>query len=131
MKTRWVAMDPASFAGRLVGDGQCVDFVRKAASGLPDTARWMRGPKARGTPLEAGTVLATFDADGRYSSAMDGSSHACVLLADLPDGLSVYDQWAGPPEHPVARRVIRAKGGVGPACDDADAYYCVETASGR
>jgi hypothetical protein len=126
MKTRWVALAPASYAGRTVGDGQCVEFVKKAAPGLPDTARWQRGPKVRGAPLEPGTVIATFT-DGRYTSANDGSAHAAVLIEAAADGLLVYDQWL---THPVASRVIRFKNGVGLACDDGDRFYCVETEHG-
>lgn len=123
MKSRWVATDPASYAGRVVGSGQCVSYVRKAAPGLPETTRWMQGPKARGSLLEPGTIVATFT-DGRYSNANDGSSHAAVLMEEQPDGILVWDQWI---THQVANRVIKFKSGVGLACDDGDRYYAVET----
>jgi hypothetical protein len=127
MKTRWVAMDPASFVGRTVGDGQCVEFVRKATPGLPETARWQRGPKVVGTPLEPGTIIATFTG-GRYTSATDGSSHAAVYMDTLNEGIVVFDQWV---THPVASRIIAFKYGAGLACDDGMAFYCVETEHGR
>ena len=73
--------------------------------------------------MPAGTVIATFGPDGRYSNRVDGSAHAAVLLAEQADGLRVLDQWTG---HPVQQRVIRLPGGTGSAVNDGDQFYVVE-----
>jgi hypothetical protein len=83
----------------------------------------------RGAPVDAdtprGTIIATFSADGRYTTT-DGSSHIAVLLGCNDDGsLDVVDQWRGQPVH---ERVIRDKGGAGTANNDASRFYVVETA---
>jgi hypothetical protein len=74
----------------------------------------------------AGTIVATFDADGLYANATDGSSHAAILLEETPRGsLRVIDQWVS---RACAERVIRDKAGAGPAADDASRYFVVEVA---
>ena len=117
----WIATQPQSYIGRVVGNGECVHFVQVAA-GAPHTSAWRRGELVRGSGTEFGTVIATFGADGLYANAIDGSSHAAVLVAEQPDGLLVWDQWSG---RPVAQRVIRFKQG-GMACDDGDRFYIVQ-----
>jgi hypothetical protein len=72
------------------------------------------------------TVIATFDDEGRYVNATDGSSHAAIFLEETPRGsIRVIDQWIG---KRVSERVIRDKGGQGPAADDASRYFIVEVA---
>jgi hypothetical protein len=122
----FVAAQPQAYVGQSVGDGHCVAYVRAAAS-VPPTSRWIEGePVWPAEGLPAGTAVATFNAAGRYANATDGSSHACIFLAAGEDGMTVYDQWLKPTIHPVAQRFIRSKGGVPPACDDADAYNVIE-----
>ena len=65
------------------------------AGGVPHTSRWRWGEKARGSGAAAGTIIATFDADGRYGNHTDGRSHALVLIAEEAAGLGVWDQWVG------------------------------------
>jgi hypothetical protein len=121
----FVAAQPQAYVGQVVGDGHCVAYVRAAAS-VPHTSSWIEGePVWPAEGLPAGTAIATFNAAGRYANATDGSSHAAIFLAAGEDGMSVYDQWVG---RPVARRMIYARGGVPPACDDADAYSVIEVA---
>ena len=110
-------------AGSVVGTGHCVPFVREV-TGAPHTSQWRRGAKVRGGAHPSGTAIATFDANGRYANATDGSSHAAILISETATGLVVMDQWLG---QPVQTRTIRYKGGNGPACDDADRYYVVGT----
>jgi hypothetical protein len=56
---RWLDHGP-------VGDGECVALVKKAA-GAPPTKDWRQGDKVQGNPdIKAGTLIATFDPDGRY-----------------------------------------------------------------
>jgi hypothetical protein len=124
----FVAVCPEQYFGQIVGSGQCVDFVRTAMNGLPPTNEWFEGRRVwQAGWLASGTAIATFGPDGRYKNQTDGSSHAAIFLdADEKGGITVLDQWIN---HPVARRVIRAKGGKGPPCDDADAFAVIETAS--
>jgi hypothetical protein len=120
----WVAENYQGQAGRVIGSGQCVDYVR-AASGLGHTSTWRRGERVRGSAQPAGTVIATFGAEGRYENRTDGSSHTAILDAIQTDGLLVHDQWKG---HPVQQRLIRFKAGrQGTPNNDGDAYYSVVT----
>jgi hypothetical protein len=104
-----------------VGDGHCVAFVRKA-TGLPATARWLRGPKARAANLVPGTAIATFNNEGRYDNDVNGTSHAAILLEDTPAGLVVLDQWVG---HPVGPRTIFYRSGAQDAVNDGENYFAI------
>lgn len=108
------------YVGQVVGNGHCVPFVREVA-GLPPTSHWRKGGAVFDAP--PGTVIATFDADGRYGNHETGASHAAILLEATGYGLRVLDQWRG---KPVSERLIRFKDGRGPAADDADQYAVVE-----
>ena len=109
----------AVFAGRQMGDGQCVALVRLVAE-LPHTWRWRQGEAARLCPPD--TAIATFNSQGRYSNALDGSSHAAILIQAEPGGLRVWDQWVGQPVH---QRLIRFRRGESRPVDDGDAYYSI------
>jgi hypothetical protein len=88
------------------------------------TSTWRRGVRVLDAAVPRFTVIATFDEEGRYVNATDGSSHAAILLEETPRGsLRVIDQWVG---KRVSERVIRDKGGKGPAVDDASQYWTVE-----
>lgn len=117
-----LARDYERHLGRVVGNGHCVALVREC-SGLPPTSHWRRGDPVRGSSCAPGTVVATFDPNGRYGNHTDGRSHTAVLIEELTDGLEVIDQWVGRAVNP---RLIRRKGGAGLPVDDADAYYVVE-----
>jgi hypothetical protein len=121
--TTFVSTQHDRYLGSVAGDGHCVAFVREV-TGAPHTAAWRRGALVRGGSHPSGALIATFDEDGRYANATDGSSHAAVLISVTAAGLVVTDQWRG---QPVAVRTIRFKGGQGPACDDADRYHVVVT----
>jgi hypothetical protein len=119
-----VADKPEQHVGAVVGTGHCVPFCQAVAD-VGHTSLWRRGERVLGGEPPHGTVIATFDADGLYANAEDGSSHAAVFLEETPRGsLRVIDQWVG---RAAAERVIRDKQGVGPAADDASKYYMVET----
>jgi hypothetical protein len=61
------ASDPAKYLGDVVGNGQCVAYVRKA-SGAPRTSKLKKGYKIRGNSVSAGVAVATFQGgDGRVS----------------------------------------------------------------
>ena len=120
----FVAEKPGAYAGKVVGSGHCVPFVQESAK-APHTSAWRAGAKVRGAGVAPGTAIATFDRSGRYGNHTDGRSHAAILIAELADGLSVWDQWKG---RPVAQRVIRFRGGGGTyAVDDGDEYQVIET----
>jgi hypothetical protein len=120
----YVAQSPEDDVGRVVGDGNCVAYVKKAA-GCPVTSLWRSGAKARANALARGTAIATFQ-NGKYGNYTDGRSHAAIYLSEDKTGLKVMDQWKG---HAVSERVIRFKGGVGDARNDGDAFTTIEPQS--
>lgn len=104
----YLAPLPEAFVGEVVGDGYCVKFVQ-AAAGAPRTVAWRAGALVRGhLDLAQGTAIATFEADGTYTSAT--GNHAAVYIGQDETGIWVYDQWRG---HPVSHRQIRFEGGRG------------------
>jgi hypothetical protein len=118
----WIADNPDEFAGSVVDNGQCVRYVQICA-GVPHTSRWQPGAPVRGNGIEPGTAIATFDRDGSYGNHTDGRSHAAIFIAEVADGLLVWDQWTG---HPVAQRVIRFRGGSGRRVNDGDQFQIIE-----
>jgi len=122
----WVAANPARYAGQVVGTGHCVALIQTAAH-APHTRAWRRGSKVRGGNVPTGTAIATFGkTSGKYENKTDGSSHAAIFIEEQSGGISVFDQWL---KHPTAQRLIRFKGGVGTANNDADQFYVVESAA--
>lgn len=117
-----IAPHPETYAGRVVGNGHCVAYVREAAK-LGHTSTWRAGDApTRDTP--AGTAIATFDDDGRYGNHTDGRSHAAILIAWEPEGLRVWDQWLGQPVH---SRLIRFPViGKPTAANDGHAYRLID-----
>jgi hypothetical protein len=104
----YIAARPEALEGRVVGAGHCVDFV-KVAAGAPMTVAWQKGAPVRGNPkLPQGTAIATFEADGSYTS--ESGNHAAIYLYQDDRGIWVYDQWQGQPVH---KRLIRFEGGSG------------------
>ena len=116
----YIAADPGSFDGQIVGDGQCVAFV-KAAAGAPQTALWKQGALVKGAAIATGTAIATFQG-GQYTNT-PGTSHAAIFVSQDDNGLLVWDQWTGQPVH---QRPIAFKGGVGSPVNDGDAFYVIE-----
>jgi len=110
--------------GKVIGTGQCVAFVEKAA-GTPPTASWKQGRKVRSDlTVPAGTAIATFDPTGTYGNHTDGRSHAAIYIGQNADGLDVYDQWLGQSVH---ERTIHFRGGTqGTAVNDGDQFYVIE-----
>ena len=114
------ASNPEQYAGKVVGNGQCVAFVREA-SGAPATNEWVQGQAVRGAPLSSGTAIATF-VDGTYPNAPTGN-HAAIYLSQDDTGLTVWDQWVGQPVH---KRVIKFKGGQGSPSNDGDKFSVID-----
>jgi hypothetical protein len=118
----FVADDPYERLGEAVGSGHCMAHVQAVAD-VTHSSTLRQGSRVRGNDVPPGTVIGTFNATGRYANATDGSSHVAILVAQKPAGLLVVDQWLGQRVH---ERLIRFKGGNGPACDDGDQYHVVE-----
>jgi hypothetical protein len=118
----WVASAPSNYVGETVGNGQCVAYVQRAA-GAPQTTIWKRGKLVKGGNIPQGTAIATFDRDGTYGNHVDGRSHAAIFHEELPEGLSVWDQWL---HHPVATRIIHFRSGGGLAVNDGDQFHVIE-----
>jgi hypothetical protein len=119
----YVARDYEAYKGKIVGDGNCVPFVR-ACSGAPASSTWKTGIKVLGagnTEIAKGTVIATM-VDGQYPGESTGN-HAAIYLGHDVHNIHVLDQWVG---HPVSERNIHSHGGHGSLSNDADAYYVVE-----
>jgi hypothetical protein len=116
----YVAGNPGHFNGQVVGDGQCVAFV-KAAAGAPQTALWKEGALVRGAAIAPGTAVATFQG-GQYTNT-PGSSHAAIYVSQDAGGLVVWDQWKGQAVH---QRPIQFRGQVGSPVNDGDAFYVIE-----
>lgn len=119
-----IADNPHRHRGRVVDNGHCVRLVQVAVPDLGHTSTWRRGVKVRGAEVPSGTIIATFNASGRYENDTTGRSHAAIYLSQNQTGLSVLDQWVG---RAVGERVIRFKGGAGLPVDDGDAYHVVLT----
>ncbi|WP_143748845.1 BPSL0067 family protein [Mesorhizobium sophorae] len=120
----YVAPDTDAYMGEVVGDGQCVAYVKAAAS-CPATSQWAEGSKVRDSGIATGTAIATFQ-DGKYNNYTDGRSHAAIFISQDGDGLVVHDQWLGQAVH---ERTIRFKGGSGKPVNDGDAFSVIENAA--
>ena len=77
--------------------------------------------------LESGTLIATFDKNGRYGNHVDGRSHAAIFARLLSNGINAFDQWLG---RPVAERTIMFRDGRGDPANDGDQYYVIEIEEG-
>lgn len=99
--------------------GQCVSYVKLVTPNLPATPLWKRGAQVKGNVnIERGTVIATFNAAGKYQG------HAAIYESQDKDGIHVVDQWIVAPPKPVHRRLIRF-GGHGLA-NDGNMFYVVQ-----
>ena len=122
----FVAANPERFLGQSIPDGQCVAFVH-AACDAPATSGWRKGAPVKGNAaVDRGTMIATFDPDGRYGNHTDGRSHAAVYLEQNGDGLVVLDQWKDPAMQPVHKRTIRFGGHL--PVNDGDQFFVVTPA---
>jgi hypothetical protein len=120
----FIASDTHRWIGKVVGSGQCMALVQLVDPGVPHSSKLRQGIRVRDADLPPGTVIATFNAAGRYDNKTDGSSHIAILIDQDAGGLRVVDQWK---LHPTSERIIRFKAGAGPACDDGDQFCVVET----
>ncbi|NTI50982.1 BPSL0067 family protein [Agrobacterium rhizogenes] len=117
----YLAPNTDAYMGEVVGNGQCVAYVR-AAAGCPATSQWAEGAKVKGAKIGKGTAIATFQ-DGKYNNYTDGRSHAAIYLSQTAEGLVVHDQWNGQRVH---ERVIRFRNGATTPNNDGDALCVIE-----
>lgn len=115
--------------GRLVGSGQCVALVHAAVS-IPPTPVWQKGAQVAGNlHLVPGTIIATFDSNGRYGNHTNGTSHAAIYLRQTALGVVVIDQWKGHGnvhDHPPQQRIIYFHRAKDKKVNQGEKYYVVE-----
>ncbi len=116
----FVATNASSYADKVVGDGECVAFV-KECSGAPVTTKWVPGVKVKDNDVASGTAIATFK-DGKYPSQK--GYHVRSLSVRMTKRIVVWDQWKGQPVH---KRTIGFMAGEGKPSNDGDAYSVIET----
>jgi hypothetical protein len=117
----YIANNPESYAGQVVGDGQCVAFVRQC-SNAPVSSQWAKGVPVKTSNVAQSTAIATFDDDGNYPDSPTGQ-HAAIFIGKDGQGIWVWDQWVGQPVH---KRLIRYKGLQGSWSNDADRFSVIE-----
>ena len=121
VKPTYTCQHPQSYAGTVVGDGECVSLI-KLCSQAPDTAQWSGGEKvlskAPGS-ITPGTIIATFK-NGKYPSTT--GYHAAIYISHSNQGIWVWDQWAGKAVH---QRLIRVRHDKAAASNSAQAYRIV------
>jgi hypothetical protein len=119
----YIASNPAAWLGKTVPDGQCVAYV-KLAAGTPATPAWKRGVLVKGnSTIRSGTVIATFDPNGKYGNHVDGRSHAAIYLRQDAQGITVLDQWVGQPVH---QRLLRFGVAGAKPVNDGNQFYVVD-----
>jgi hypothetical protein len=76
-----------------------------------------------------GTIVATFDSNGRYGNHTNGTSHAAIYVGQTPTGIIVIDQWKGhgaQKNHAPQQRTIHVDGLSRMAVDRGANYYVVQ-----
>lgn len=100
--------------------GQCVSFVTTVCVGIPvNTGLWKKGAQVKGhQSILAGTAIATFNANGKYSG------HAAIYERQSPLGINVVDQWVTPPARAINQRLLRF--GAQGLANNGDNFFIVE-----
>lgn len=120
--TSLFCINAASYAGKVVGDGECVSLIKRC-SGAPDTKFWRAGENViSGPTLKSGTIIATFK-NGRYPNAT--GYHAAIYIEHNKDGIWVWDQWRGKAVH---KRLIRTRKDRAQSNNKAQHYQVVKVA---
>jgi hypothetical protein len=80
---------------RPVGNGQCAVFVESVTT-APRVHYWKRGIKVLGNggSIHAGTVIATFNSEGKYPNMPHGN-HTGLFLSENGHSITMIDQWHG------------------------------------
>lgn len=105
------------------GDHQCVTLVQMVSS-APNTAHWKRGKRVMETKpgeILRGTVIATFDVEGKYPLT---ARHAAIYINHDDSGILVLDQWVK--QGKAKQRRIRLKNLPERDVNDAKYYLNVE-----
>lgn len=126
-EARYGTQDPSPWmTGRMIGDGQCVAFVR-AATGAPSTADWSAGPLVQGnTSLPRYTAIAVFDKDGHYGNHTDGTSHTALIVSQNKKGMYVIDQWKKGSHFPQGRFILWHNPGSSSPIENGENYRVVQ-----
>ena len=112
-------IDKNTWVGKVPYHGECVSYVKFVTPGLPQTSAWKKGMQVKGKlNILRGTVIATFDANGRYSG------HAAIYESQTGAGVNVVDQWKIPPAQPIHRRMLRF--GAHGNSNNGDKFFVVE-----
>jgi hypothetical protein len=110
------------------GNTECVAFIQQATN-APSTALWKRGIKvatAKPGEIARGTVIATFDDDGKYPTDALGM-HAAIYLSQTPAAIQVLDQWKKQGEvKPRPIWFVPRKGTSQSRSNDGNTFYVVE-----
>lgn len=108
---------------------QCAALVQLApvvrGNSVPLTRYWRRGTKVKdltAAQIEKGTVIATFDQNGRYPTT---ERHTAIYISHDLTGITVIDQWTSKPY--ASERTLKYKGGSTRKVNDGDWYWLVET----
>jgi len=122
----FVASNFSQYLGQSVGSGQCVALVQAADPSVGLTATWTQGAAVHGnTSLQPGTAIATFNANGQYANATNGSSHAAIYLGQNAQGIQVEDQWSN---QPASIRTIPWNNPTGTAANTGSSFYVINHA---
>ena len=122
----FVASSFTQYLGQSVGSGQCVALVQAADPSVGLTATWTQGAAVQGnTSLQPGTAIATFNANGQYANATNGSSHAAIYLGQNAQGIQVEDQWSN---QPASIRTIPWNNPTGTAANTGSSFYVINHA---
>lgn len=95
---------------KLIGEGDCVDLIKRYAPGLRNapTSAWRAGERVVDAKnLAPGTAIATF-VNGRYPTGA-ANRHAALFVASGGQTIYVMDQWKDDPKFKpkVSERPIR------------------------
>ncbi|WP_373880604.1 BPSL0067 family protein [Snodgrassella alvi] len=78
---------------------------------------WKKRAKVKGkTTIQSGTVIATFEKNGKYYG------HAAIYINQTKIGINVYDQWNN---RPLNNRIIKFIG-MGYVSNDGDQFNVIE-----
>lgn len=106
------------------GNTECVELVRQISI-APNTALWKKGKRVLDcapNEIPKGTVIATFDSNGKYPSGT--GRHAAVYISHTISEIKVIDQWNG--QGKSKSRTIRFKKSSEIDVNDSNWYYIVE-----
>lgn len=108
------------------GKTECVAFIQQTTDAR-ETTSWVRGrlvKSFKAGELKRGTVIATFDDNGKYPTD-DLGRHAAIYLGQNSEGIEVLDQWNSQGE--VLKRTIRFhRPPKTKRSNDGDTFYVVE-----